>query len=368
MRSMARKVVLLSFCLFLLLAFPSALPTLAEVQGTVVKVTGDEVRINLGEGKVAEGTELYVYRGGMEAGRVRVVRVEERYSTTRVLSSSQVRVGDLVTDQVMVTETPSDDASSFNYAAPPASGDPVKFYQNSLGKHSKIYFFGGKKKESLPGASSYGIGNIYSLFLPLQSLMISSSIKSSTDKALESTGISVGSGGSIGDSFSSFLLLGSLVDSFSTYQKLKGKAHTVRSSVEVIYWDSHLLDAYTLYYAHKEVTGSLGQIYQYRNTLENQFPVDLFHIFQIRIYNAGNAPLQFNPFAWHLYLIDREGRRFKALKYDPQLDEMVKGGETLEGLVYFPRTDPATGRELSGQEVRILLEDIEGHSTQLTFD
>lgn len=139
------------------------------------------------------------------------------------------------------------------------------------------------------------------------------------------------------------------------------------STLSVTWWDPALVNAKTLHYAVKEVVGSLSEIESYRASLLSEYPVDEEVVFEVKIANGSAASLQFSPFSWHFYLVDAQGRRHKALSYDPELDQEIGPQQTVTGKVYFPRVDPATGADLTAGGVSALLEDIGGKTFRFSF-
>jgi hypothetical protein len=140
-----------------------------------------------------------------------------------------------------------------------------------------------------------------------------------------------------------------------------------KTYLEVVYWDRDLARAYADYYVYKEANNGGTRVSDVRRSIMAQKGVDNSVVFQFKLSNRGPGILQLAPFDWHMYLLDRDGNRIKADRYDEMLDKALNPGQETQGYMYFSRQD-SQGRSLLGDKVTLDMEDIMGEHTKVHWD
>ncbi len=130
------------------------------------------------------------------------------------------------------------------------------------------------------------------------------------------------------------------------------------SYIMVVYLDEDLAMGRTVFHAFKETIYDEAYLKRYYLNLIQRTHIDQMAIFQVEVFNGALAPLRLAPFAYRMYLIGPDGKRYKAIKYDPKLDTEIPPGGKVKGFVYFPKYDMVTGEELTRGEVKISIEEI----------
>lgn len=141
-------------------------------------------------------------------------------------------------------------------------------------------------------------------------------------------------------------------------QSMLGRPANLESYIMVIYLDEHVAMARTIFYAYKETIYDEAYLKRYYRNLIDKTKVDEMAVFKVEIFNGSTVPLPLSPFAYRMYLIGANGRRYKAIKYDPQLDTNVPPRGKVSGFVYFPKYDMVTGERLVKGTVKISIEEI----------
>lgn len=328
----------------------------AAVRGMVTRVRGEQIVVNLGLNKdIHPGTMLYVYDGGgRPMGQVRVVQVDDyscEVAIVRMEPQSALQVGYNVTD---TPYTPTDLAASPKPSASPTSGgdvalvrtpdapkpvDPVKQFESILRQRTQSYAFHGGKGGSIKIEPSDAIN-------------------------LMTTVIGVGRGASA--SVNPWLLSSTAYDQWQRYNATATMNQKARTTLEVVYWDDVLTNAYADYYVYKETYLDAARKQEMRQSLLSQKGVNTSAVFQVRLRNRGPGVLQISPFDWHFYMLDAEGNRVKAERYDEVLDKALNVGQDAQGYVYFPRRDPL-GRSYVPEPVKVLVEDVFGERTTIVW-
>jgi hypothetical protein len=337
----------------LLLCVATVHPALAEVRGMVTRVSGEEISINIGQQKNAQpGMQLYVYDSmGKPVATVRVVEVDDYASRVQILGlepRSSLSVGNTVTDTAFTPTPPGSapataatpSATPSSEGTPPAKAvDPVKNFEAVLTAHTQMYSFKGGKG----GAIKVDLGDVLNI--------------------VSSVGIG---NGSIGIS-NPWLITTTAFETYERYSHSARVNQKARSTIEVVYWDEALTNAYADYYVYKETYLDAAKKEEVRQSLLAQKGVQSSAVFQVRIRNRGPGLLQLAPFDWHVYLLDAEGNRIKAERYDEILDKALNAGQEVQGYVYFPKRDPL-GRSYVGEPVQLLIEDIFGERTTVKWE
>ncbi|MBI2267607.1 MAG: hypothetical protein HYU64_20960 [Armatimonadetes bacterium] len=335
------------------------------LSGMVTRLEGDQIRISLGKDKgMAPGKELYVYRMGRQVAQIRVTKVEDLYSWAQAVAGqapTEIRVGDVVTDQIRVSGPSPQPPSQESTSAPNLprtgdfAGDPLKEFQRQMVRHSKSFFFA--------GMSGKGAASTYNPSVPWWDMAAGIYYPAASWGTMQKYGYT--------DPYTSVAVIGSIIGSVAQYNQLKTQAGKTKSSIEVILWDHHVADAYVMYFAHKEAAYDLNRISELRTRQMQERSLERNIVFQVRIQNNSFMNMQFSPFNWHAYLVDSRGRRYRAERYDGSLDTMVAPQQQVEGYIYFPRYDPETGSPIPDPDrnnFTFLLEDIYGKGARFHFN
>jgi hypothetical protein len=325
----------------------------ADFTGMLVRVEGDRLVLNAGIDKnMQPGTELYVYRSGQYLAKVRIEQVDEITSILSILSLEPgvlLRIGDVVKDappaaggtqpEGVPALTPSQEAPK---SLPKYKNEKEvsKAFARKVVEKTKIYFF--KSTSSVKGPE-VPIAEIANLVAGAQSF---------------------GSAGAYAQN--PWLTAQVALDTIGSLRYRQQFGSKSRSRVELTYWDQDLTDCYTSYYAFKEVIPA-DQLEETRSRMYAEKGIDNFLVFYVKVNNSGNTVMQLAPFKYHVYLIDYQGNRVKAEKYDEILDKALNPNSQVEGYIYFPRFDSVGNPYTQGGVVRLSLEDIAGESTELVW-
>jgi hypothetical protein len=334
----------------------------AAVRGMITRVRGEQIVVNMGLDKnVRPGTMLYVYDGGGHPlGQVRVTQVDDYSSEVAIIRlepQASLVVGSSVTD---TPYTPADlplASKPTGASTPPATSapgdtvalvpptptakpvDPVKQFESVLRRRTQTYAFRGGKGGSIKVEPSDALN-------------------------LMSTVIGVGRGSSM--SVNPWLLSSTAYDQWQRYSTTSTMNQKARTTLEVVYWDEVLTNAYADYYVYKETYLDAARKQEMRQSLLSQKGINTSAVFQVRIRNRGPGVLQISPFDWHFYMLDTDGNRVKAERYDEVLDKALNVGQDAQGYVYFPKRDPL-GRSYVPEPVKILVEDVFGERTTIVW-
>ena len=344
--------------LIVLLFFTLALPVFADLEGMVVNVAQNgEITVNRGiADNVTPGTRWYIYRNGAPKAEVEAVLVDNYTTMVRVVSGNGVAVGDKITTKPFATapkEKKEETAKNIESTIPKNKVDPR--FKNTR-----------KPKEETAESTE----NRYR-----------KALSSSTKKASFSGGMNKQRRTSVNpmmayNMFSSFTTRGggliwqeaaTTVTGEAAYNAtMKNQSKFCSVDVEVTWWSDNLLDAYSDMIAFKEGRTSMEQRLAMRNGLYSQRGTDKFLVFHVKMKNTGKANVQVEPFHWHAYLLDGQGNRLKAERYDQILDRTLTPGQETEGNIYFSKYD-ASGRCLADDKISLVLEDILTERATLKF-
>lgn len=340
---------------------------LADVRGMVIRVQGDQVVVNLGLQKgLQPGQKLYVYNAlGSPVATVQVSQVDESSSVVQIVSmepGAALTLGNQVSDApyspVPIAARPSETTGGSGVASvstpatsavPPASSklspdgrpvDAVKAFAAALKTNTQMYAFQGGKGGSVK-ISAFDVLNFAST-------------------------LGVGPGGSHGLIINPWLITSTAWDTYSGYQASAKANQRARSYIQVVYWDAALSSAYADYYLFKENVTDPMRRDEMRRTVLAQKGVQTSAVFQVKIRNAGPGALQLQPFDWHCYMIDPQGNRVKAERFDEILDKALNPGQEVDGYIYFPRRDPM-GKSYVADPPTLLIEDVFGERAVLKF-
>lgn len=353
-RSIGRRFaapVLAALCVAVL----ASAPGWPAVRGMVTRIQREQIAVNLGIQKsVRPGMLLYVYDALQHpVATVKVVQVDDYSSNVEIVSlepHASLNVGNTVTDASYVptppgaaaTAPPPHDAGTPGRASPPPKAvDPVKDFEKALKDHTQMYSFRGGK---------------------------GGTVKIDTNDVLN---IMTTIGGMAGRGqvaiMNPWLISSTAYDYYERYNTSARMNQKAKSTLEVVYWDEALTNSYANYYTYKETFLDANKKEEVRQSLLAQKGVQTSAVFQVRIRNRGPGTLQLAPFDWHAYLLDPDGNRVKAERYDEILDKAMNPGQEVQGYVYFPRRDPL-GRSYVGDPVQLMIEDVFGERTIVRWD
>lgn len=318
------------------------------ISGMVTRVDGQNIIINKGSGdNITADQELYVHRMGKPIGKIKIIKVDS-YSSTAVITlqnpNEDIKTGDVVSSEpfsVKYTPPPPETSGSSNSSSSgsgKSSGDCTASYTEKLKQQIKTASF----KSGPKGKVSVGLGEV---------TMIARA---------------AGSGSSVAytDPWMLVMMGTSLLNQYTTSRKT-GQHSGV--DVAVTYFDEGLIDAQAHYFASKEGISDESQIKELKNGIIQQMGLDSYVVFHVKVRNNGNTTLQLAPFKWHMYLMNTQGQKVRASKYDEALDKGMgpKGEE--QGYIYFPRTDESGNTVKQGSLVKISLESILGGNADLIW-
>ena len=336
----------------------------ADVRGMVIRMQGERIVINMGLQKdMRPGQILFIYDGsGNPVAQVKVTQVDDYSSEVAIVKmapSASLNVGNNVSDRAFAdgaldkpvasaSRAPEVAGTPIALATPgltpspsPAavSADPTKAFEALLKSRTKIYAFHGGKG----GVVKINPNDVLNLL---------------------STVVTVGRGSPM--TTNPVLLTTTAYEYWERYSATANMNQKARTTIEVVYWDDGLANAYADYYVFKETYLDAARKAETRAGLLSQKGVTTNAVFQVRIRNRGPGTLQISPFDWHFYLLDAEGNRVKAERYDEVLDKSLAVGQDVQGYVYFPKRDPL-GRPYVGEPVKVMMEDVFGERTQITW-
>jgi len=140
-----------------------------------------------------------------------------------------------------------------------------------------------------------------------------------------------------------------------------------RLQLQVTYWSDALLEGYADSLALRENRTSVEDRLAMRANLYAQKGLDRFLVFNVKLLNRGPGTVQLSPFHWHMYVVDAQGNRIKAERYDQVLDRTLNPDQSVDGTIYFLKTDVAGRPVLGPGKVKVVLEDVLGDREDLAF-
>lgn len=321
----------------------------ARTLGMVIRVDQDQVTINLGSLKnTRPDQELFINRLGVPVGKIRVVLVDQYSSLAKVIKLEEgqsIRIGDLVCDEALEPPStpgprepePAAQRSSSSEAGAPARGDAAKAYAEMLKERIKVATF----KSSPRGEIRVNAGDI-SLILGV---------------------LASASYGYIDPWMIGYVMM----DKFSGYNASRSLGTSSALYIGVTYYDESLMESQARYFVQREMLSDPARIEEIKQSLMQQMDMGNYVVFHVKMTNQGSSMVQLSPFRWHMYLIDSGGGKIKIEKYDDLLDKALNPRSETSGYVYFPRRG-GDGRLLTlAKPVKVVLEDVLGGRTELTW-
>jgi hypothetical protein len=330
-------------------------PALADTRGMVTRVQGEDIQVNLGVDKnIKPGQKLYVYDAmGHPVAVVTVTQVDENASRVQIVSmepGTSLSLGNQVSDapytpaplpaHTPVAATPTASPSPPTSTSSGKAVDPVKNFGAELKSHTQIYSFRGGKGGAIK-INAIDVLNIVST-------------------------LGLTPAGASGYIMNPWLVTSTAFDTYNTYTATAKANQRARSYIQLIYWDASLASAYADYYLYKEQVTDPVRREEMRRSLMAQKGVQSSAVFQVKIRNMGPGALQIAPFDWHCYMIDPNGNRVKAERYDEILDKALNPGQEVDGYIFFPRRDPV-GKPYVANPPTLQIDDIFGERATIKF-
>ncbi len=346
-------------------------PSLASPEAMVTRLTeSGEVVVNRGvEDEIKPGTRWFIYRDRRPVAEVEVLLVDSYSSRARVVQGSGVRVGDRVTDQpfasalVPVTEEPAggEDGAADEIAArvqagstgttagtaatgaatapAPSVEEAEASYQKLLAKSTRTQdFAGGARANNKMRVDPLNTLNMFTTF------------------------------GYGGQYWYNVWDIASVVGAEASRNVSNSELYKDNKlQVQVTYWSDALLEGYADSLALRENRNAIEDRLAMRANLYAQKGLDRFLVFNVKLANRGPGTIQLSPFHWHMYVVDAQGNRIKAERYDQVLDRTLNPDQSVDGTIYFLKTDVAGKPVLGPGKVKVVLEDILGDREELAF-
>lgn len=335
---------------------------LGSPEGMVTRLndTG-EVVVNRGvEDQVTPGTHWFVYRNGQPVAELEVVLVDSYTSNARVVQGSGIRIGDKVSEKAFTTalvplpeEKPRTEArtSSATAATTAAQGvrpasPPVNNAEEAEAAYNKLLASSTQKRSFAGGAQTRNNVKID----PLNAL---------------NTLTTFGYGGKYWYNIWDLVSVGAEI--YGTNSTNASLYQDNRVELQVTWLSDALLESQADSLAFRENKSSMEDRLAMRANLFAQKGLDKYVVFAVKLINKGPGTVQLSPFHWHLYLVDAQGNRLKSDRYDQVLDRTLNPDQSVEGNMYFLKTDVSGKPVLAPGAVKIVLEDILGERAEMSF-
>lgn len=138
------------------------------------------------------------------------------------------------------------------------------------------------------------------------------------------------------------------------------KDYVARIEIEVVRWDTELLDAYCRMQAAQQGMTSLEELNALRSQMAKEKSLDQNDVFQVRIKNIGELNVEMSPFHWHMFLNAPGDKRVAATRYDQVLDRKLNPKQEVVGFITFPRVP-------NREDMKVILEDVYGDHGEFSF-
>ncbi|HXE73346.1 MAG TPA: hypothetical protein VNO81_11870 [Candidatus Nitrosotenuis sp.] len=333
----------------------------AAAQGMVTRVEGEEVVVNRGaQDQMIPGSRWYVYRMGRPVAQIEITLVDQYSSRARIVEGGGVQVGDQFNDRPFAQAPASaGETAAPPPAAPPGAGNPG-LPPEAAGS------------PALDQESRQEIQESYERYLASRTATrtFAGGAQAKKDVQLNPWMLLnlAGSWGANGQWIASpQVLVATGAEAIGTNTITHDIYKDSKVDISVTWWDDGLVERYADQMALREGRFSVQDRLSMRASLFAQKGLDRFLAFSVTIKNHGPGSVQFAPFHWHIYLIDAQGNRLKAERYDQVLDKTLNPNQQVEGNVYFLRND-AAGRPVTGSgPVTLVLADIFGQQQDIRF-
>jgi hypothetical protein len=147
----------------------------------------------------------------------------------------------------------------------------------------------------------------------------------------------------------------------SMAQKKMYEGYRVRVDVEVVHWDSDLVDMQTEVMAAEKGL-SVSETLAQKVLMAQKRGVDKYTVFEVTLKNVGKLPADMSNFKYRMFMTSAEGQPIAASRIDAVLDKKLAPGDEVKGMVYFPKI-VAAGQ----QNLKIVFENMFGDRGDLEF-
>ncbi|MEN3014510.1 MAG: hypothetical protein ABDH21_00380 [bacterium] len=305
--------------------------------------------------KLNPGDILEVYRSNQKIGKVKIEQIDENYNVLVSVLEGQISTGDSLflinsgSSTTNTTQTNPNYSTSLQQQSSSVGlpydrlNDGLRYYSEVLSNNTKIIKFGPNSTRPTKV-----------IIDPLQLTILYTEYEGyrTLSEIAGSSGVMSG--------ISTFYLLNLLGNLWNMYQNIKGpqinNPNVPDSFIQIVLLDEKLAKARTILHGYKEAIYDKNYLENYYRNLVNSTNIDDFYIFEVTIFNAYNQPLPLQPFAYKIYLIGQDNRRYKAIKYDVSLDSTLAPGGKTTGFVYFAKYDIASDKTIN--RIRLSIEEI----------
>ncbi len=359
--------------LILLLLGVFTLAAMASPGAMVTRLTDSgEVVVNRGvEDQVTPGTRWFIYRDGKPLAELEVHLVDNYSSRAKVVQGGGVRIGDRISSEPfqappaeVLAEEPSGpdqeleaavaraqagssppaaasrkSSSARSASSPPRPEDPEKAWQALLtGSTRTADFAGGAKANRQVRLDPLNTINMFT---------------------------TIGYGGQYWPNIWNMVSVGGaeVTRNVSNSELYKNN----KLQIQVTHWSDALLEGYADVMAARENRTTVEDKLTMRASLYAQKGLDRYVVFSVKLMNKGPGTVQLSPFHWHMYVLDAQGNRVKAERYDQVLDRTLNPDQSVEGNIYFMKVDVSGRPLLPPGKVKVALEDILGDRGEMTF-
>lgn len=302
-----------------------------------------------------QGDVLDVYRSNQKVGKVKIEQIDENKNVLLSVVEGQINTGDTLyfvysQSKAEVDVKPKDvnvsNVSNVSSSLPyDKLNDGLKYYSQVLAKNTKVIKFG--PNSNVPTRVVIDPTQVFLLYNQYENYRLLSEI----------SGVS-----GVTSAVSNFFLFNLLGNLWNTFQNVKGpqmnNQNVPDSYIQIVYLNDELAKARTILHGYKEAIYDKNYLENYYKNLVSSTNIDDFFIFEITVFNTYNQPLPLSPFAYKIYLIGSDGKRYKAVKYDAGLDTAVPPGGTVTGFVYFAKYDIQSDKNISSNKVKLSIEEI----------
>lgn len=350
----------------LLLAGALALPALASPEAMVTRITETgEIVVNRGvEDQITPGTHWYVYRNDKPVAKLEVVLVDSYNSRAKVVEGSSPRVGDRVTDQAFASAPPAEAPAAAQADVATMPGQSVAVTPAPAAPGASV----GAPAAATADQANAGYNKLQSTYTRSQSF--SGGAQASNDIKIDPINTlnmfsTFGYNGQFYPNIWNMISVGA--EQVGTNVSNANLYQDSQLEIQVTWWNEALLESYADSLAFRENKSSVQDRLMMRSSLYAQKGLDRYMVFQVKLRNTGPGTVQVAPFHWHMYLVDAQGNRVKAERYDQILDRTLNPDQFVEGSVYFMKLDVAGRPLVPSGKVKIVLEDILGERADMTF-
>ena len=337
---------------FFLFSFGTGFSVADGLRAVVLEAQGDHIVINRGSADGVQVGQTWLLGPSDPTGAVVIEQIREHSASGRLRGKAEIgnlaTLGDNKEGAQFVNEQQADELLNSRGQMDERSLDKLqKKYRKEISRHTEGRGFVTPIRGAtagVPTAEVMSLGveayNAYRLYDMTNSL------------GLDPTGF-----------YSPWWLAASAVN-VAGNQIARNKMYEgqrVRVDVEVIHWDSDLVDLQTEVMAAEKglsVTETLAQ----KVAMQQQRGVDKYTVFEVTLKNVGKLPADISNFKYRMFMMSNEDRPISASRVDSVLDRTLQPGDEVRGMVYFPKIVAA------GQEnLKVVFENMFGDRGDLQF-